>query len=42
LSETYVPSTYQVDKDSLLRNQAFYVLKISWSIFRACTVNDGK
>jgi hypothetical protein len=38
---TYVSSTYQVDKDSLLRKCAFYVLKISLSIFRACTVNDG-
>jgi hypothetical protein len=38
---TYVPHTHQVDKDSLLRKHAFYVLKIPLSIFRTCTVNDG-
>jgi tRNA guanosine-2'-O-methyltransferase len=38
---TYVPPPHQVDRDSLLRKHAFYVLKISLSIFRISPVNDG-
>jgi hypothetical protein len=38
---TSVPSTNQVDKDSFVRKQAFYVLTISLSIFTSSSLNDG-
>lgn len=37
---TSVPSILQVDKDSLVRKQAFYVLTISLSIFTSSSGND--
>jgi len=38
---TSVPSIHQVDKDSLVRKQAFYVLTISLSIFTSSSGNDS-